>query len=279
MTRERHARVLIATDLSEHARNAALLAARLARPGARFRVLHVGEKAATSRALVERLAEDAGLASADVVAHGGSAAREIAREADAWRADLVALGARGHSIAERFLGSTADAVLDATSCDVLLARGVARRAPAPAVERVAVATDLYAASRAAAERALAIAQAEGAEISVVHAIDREPFVAIAAGHGFHVPGLAPVGSPRELEAAMRALLSAFNEQATGAVAREVVAFGKPAEAIRRYATQERVDLLVAGAQGSLRGSGRVVGSVGHALAERAPCSVLLCRGR
>lgn len=272
-----YVRVLLATDHSERARDAARLAVRLADATARLRIVHVTDRAVPDGAALRALAREIGAERAELVERTGSPAKEIAREAESWRADLVALGARGHSPFERLLGSTADGLIESVSCDLLVARG-AGAATAPAVSRVAAVTDFYDPGRVAAERALAIARAQGAELHVAHALDREPWIAVAAQHGFRIPGLAPPGAVGELESAMRYLLHRFNEETLDGAAKEHLLEGGPLEALLAFASDARIDLVAAGSRGG-RGLGRrVVGSVAHGLVERAPCSVLLSRG-
>jgi nucleotide-binding universal stress UspA family protein len=53
----------------------------------------------------------------------GRAFVEIVNRAQAWRADLIVLGVKGAaSLAEIIVGSTAERVLKAASCSVLIAR-------------------------------------------------------------------------------------------------------------------------------------------------------------
>ena len=69
-----------------------------------------------------------------MVRHGRPAS-EIALEADRFGADLLVVGARGHSVVERmFLGSVSSEVVDQARCPVLVVRS-------PDVQRILVATD------------------------------------------------------------------------------------------------------------------------------------------
>jgi nucleotide-binding universal stress UspA family protein len=65
----------------------------------------------------------------------GRAASEIVIEADRFGADLIVVGARGHSTVERLvIGSVSSEVVDQAHCPVLVVR-------TPGIERVLVATD------------------------------------------------------------------------------------------------------------------------------------------
>lgn len=272
-----YVRVLLATDLSQRSREAARLAVRLADANARLRIAHVTDRSAPDGTALRSLAREIGAERAELVERTGNPAKEIAREAESWRADLVAIGARGHSAFERLLGSTADGLIEGVNSDLLVARA-SPLASAPAVTRVAAVTDFYDPGRVAGERALAIARAQSAELHVAHALDREPWIAVAAEHGFRIPGLAPPGTVGELEGAMRYLLHRFNEETLDGAAKEHLLDGRPLEALLAFAADARIDLIAAGSRGA-RGLGRrVVGSVAHGLVERAPCSVLLSRG-
>jgi nucleotide-binding universal stress UspA family protein len=65
----------------------------------------------------------------------GRPASEIVLEADRFGADLLVVGARGHTVMERvFLGSVSSELVDQAPCPILVAR-------APGVQRILVATD------------------------------------------------------------------------------------------------------------------------------------------
>lgn len=157
--------ILVATDLSGPARQAAERAARLARTtGAQLRLVHV-----LSAGVAAQLQQLIGLGSVleaklfeathqelqtladelaferevkvDAALVQGSVAEEVTREADAMQADLVVLGARGKGFLRRLiLGSTAERLLRKSTRPMLV---VKQRAHEP-YRRILVAVDFSA---------------------------------------------------------------------------------------------------------------------------------------
>ncbi len=155
-------KILVATDLSSPARQAAGRAARLARDaGAQTRMVHVlsagvaaqlqkllGMGSALESTLIEQtrqelqtLASEIGiehLVTVEPALVQGSVADEISREAQAMEADLVVLGAQGKGfLRHMMLGSTAERLLRKSSQPMLV---VKQRAHEP-YRRVLVAVD------------------------------------------------------------------------------------------------------------------------------------------
>lgn len=276
-------RILVGTDFSEPAREAARLAGRLAEGGAAVaRTVHVvapmppvagaprlGELPGPAAfpppdlaALRERAAawhrEHVG--AGDAVVRVGGAASEMAREAKEWGADILVVGAKGQSALERLLlGSTAADALTAVDTDVLVARGAVPGPPAPVFRRVLVATALAKDSSALGRAGMEMAQRWGAELLAVHVVDRT-MAGMAMG---------PDDAPAELEARIR--------DSMGGRARAVLARGRPAPEIRQVVQREGVDLLVVGNHAAGRLERLLLGSTSRDLTREAPCSVLLVR--
>ena len=154
--------ILIATDLSGPARQAADRAARLARStGAQLRLVHalsasvaaqlqqlLGGDTALEATLIDHTRQDLhALASALAGEHQikiepalvqGAVVHEISREADAMQADLVVIGARGTGFMRRLMyGSTAERLLRKSTRPMLV---IKQRAHEP-YQRVLVALD------------------------------------------------------------------------------------------------------------------------------------------
>lgn len=188
--------VLAATDLSGHAREGVLRAARIARDtGATLHLVHVLQVAAMDplrnrladapfdlRARLEAAARFALEELADTVAREqgvqpalrcveGDLPGEIARAGEEVSADLVVLGARGASVARHLLlGSTAERLLGRSSRSML----VVRRPAEVTYRRVLVPVDFSEASLPALRLAQALAPA--ARIYALHAYEA-PFAA------------------------------------------------------------------------------------------------------
>lgn len=286
-------RILLGTDFSNDALEAARFAARMGAPGARHRLAFVTypapgdpsieardpeERAEARRRqesaldLVAQWGEGAGLKGVEPVVPRGSVAREMAREAEAFEADLVVVGSRGSSAERRLLGSTARAVARAVPCDVLVVRGAAPAPDKPAFRHVLVATDFESPSSAAADRALALATRHGAKMALVHAID--PGVWYESSH-------QRVGSEEGrtwLEKELTDRLHQLNRDRLGGKAAEHLVRGRPGNAIPRFAEENRADLVVVGTHGAGAIERLLLGSGAESILERSPCPVLIVRG-
>lgn len=170
--------ILVATDFSGPARQAADRAARLARTsGAPLRLTHVVSAGVAAQlqkliglgsaleaklfeatrqelqSLADELSVERQVDVSTALAQGGIAA-EISREADAMPADLIVLGARGKGFLRRLmLGSTAEALLRKSTRPMLI---VKQRAHEP-YRRLLVAVDFSAWSVAQVELARRVA--------------------------------------------------------------------------------------------------------------------------
>lgn len=148
-------------------------------------------------------------------------------------------------------------------------------APTPeargSIRRILLATDLSTASDAATVQAMDLARSLSAELVVVSVIDpaADP-----------VTGLRATRIDRLREARLEAAQALV---ARGRIEGVRVSFlvweGAPGEAIVEAAASEQVDLIVVGSHGR-GGMGRfLLGSVSDYVVRRAPCPVLVVRGR
>lgn len=151
------------------------------------------------------------------------------------------------------------------------------RAPADAprsrsirsIQRILLATDLSEASTTAANVALDLARDLGAELVIVHVLDRP-----ARGAGWaNVPDLDPMTRRREGDA--RALTRRARRE--GIRTTFLPWDGDPGQSIVESALSEDVDLVVVGSHG--RGAvGRILlGSVSQYVIANAGCPVLVAR--
>lgn len=125
MTDYRH--ILVATDLSEEARQVGEQAVDLARRfDAKVCLMHVCEKEDAVREAKDflgRLAERLGVGDAQIQAPVSSKTRdEILRVVKEQNADLIVVGTHGRHGLALLRGSTANAILHGTTCDVLAVR-------------------------------------------------------------------------------------------------------------------------------------------------------------
>jgi nucleotide-binding universal stress UspA family protein len=261
-----YARVLLATDLSEPAAQAARLARRLAAPGAATRAVLV-QPPALARAGKDDAAQAElrawldwhQMVDVEALVAAGPAARELGAQAAAMGADLLALGAQGESMMERvLLGSTARGALRHARCDTLVARGHRE------IRRVLVATDFSQPAARAVHRAALVAERLGAQVHLLHVLD--PGLAAAA-----MRDETQHGGPEEE-------LRALNRQAFGGKAIARVSRGRPGAEIPRVAVEVEADLVVVGDHGAGAFERAMLGSVAEVVAERAASSVLVVRG-
>lgn len=283
-----YARILLATDLSESARDAARLAVGLGSGRTRYFVVHVAppptfldpgtsfasegldRRRAETLARVEAWCETSGVPRAEAFVALGGIGREVAHEATRLGADLVVVGHRGQSPVKRvLLGSAARSVLRASPVDVLVARGPAPEEGQPPVRRILVATDFQPPSVRAAARALQLAKEHHASLTLVHVLDPSVWYDVLLE-------ACPPGD-EGIEDAVSDRLAEFNrdhlqDRATGVILR-----GRPAPEIARHVAAHGHDLVVLGTHGAGALERAMLGSTAESIVEHAPCSVLLAR--
>jgi nucleotide-binding universal stress UspA family protein len=188
------------------------------------------------------------------------------------KADLIVVGSRGLTrLKEFFLGSVSHGVLHHAQCPVLIERG-----PVKPFERILLASDGSAGSQQAAAAAFALAKGFDACLSVLsvkepsgrfHSADADPH---------------PVKTPEELEEIARRCRAVEESvqvaaKETGVPYRICEEHGHAGETIVRYAENGRYDLIVMGSRG-LGGFQRLMlGSASNYVAYHANCPVLIVR--
>lgn len=145
------------------------------------------------------------------------------------------------------------------------------------IRRILHASDFSPASRRAFRKAVELARANRAELTVAHVI--QPVVPIA-GEGYV--------SPKVYEEMLASARTWARKQLAGVVARArrgrvrargVLLDGVPHVEIARAARRERADLVVIGTQGRTGLARLFLGSVAARVVAIAPCPVLTVRGR
>lgn len=132
--------------------------------------------------------------------------------------------------------------------------------------RILVPTDGSEGARAALEHAMGLAELTGAELHVVHAVD--PTLVPPEIGGENVVGA--------LKEAGRTLVERARERASdeGLGVETAVLSGPPHEAVRRYAADRDVDLVVMGTHGRTGLDRWLLGSVAERLVRTSPVPVL-----
>ena len=232
-------------------------------------VLEVYERtgAETVAAAAER-ARERGVSALEVVDRGDPHAvvREYADEQDI---DLVVMGTHGRRGLERFfLGSVTERVVRTSPVPVLTVK--AERSGTYPLEDVVVATDGSECARAAIERGVAMAAADGATVHLLSVVD------VTVGGGDVTTGELFEG----LEAATLEILEEASEVATAAGAPAVVTaleVGRVASEITAYAQEHEADAIVVGTHGR-RGIERyLMGSVAERVVRTADRPVMTVR--
>lgn len=271
--------VLVGTDLSDVSFSAIRQGAAWAkRHGASLVVAHIHTgisvaKPDTARwsAAVEKTVSSLTDYPSEIVVRTGSAHAELIELASARRVQLLVVGASGGgSLKQVLFGSTAASVARYADCPVLVAR------PSPEAGPILVGTDFSDSVTPALVLARAEAELRGAELVLVHSMFEPsspldllgPIVASAP-----VPPSDTVAERRDAATTtLNTLLSLHGERG-----RALVVDDDPAVALPEEAEKLEASLIVVGTHGRTGFSRVAMGSVAEAIAQRAPCSVLVAR--
>jgi nucleotide-binding universal stress UspA family protein len=200
----------------------------------------------------------------------GSEADALLRRAEAWGAELIAVGTHGKKGLRRLLlGSLADQIVRSAHCQVLVARAAREGA-------VLAATDLTDPGLPAIEAAAAEAERRGRKLVVMHAME----FLTAADASLGLMGALPVLETEDTRSVKRALASQIIESALqrlGAKGEIVIAEDDAPGETLRLADALPAELIVVGTHGRSGLARVVVGSRATRIIENAPCSVLVVR--
>jgi nucleotide-binding universal stress UspA family protein len=290
----RHARVLVATDLSDPGAEAVGQADAYARlVGGTFGVCHVlpslgihmlfpqryaseasGESEVETRAracVTESVARVTRRPTFEVLIERGTGYAEIVRCAEAWRATVLFVGSHGsRESAGGRLGGVAEKVVQIAHCPVIIARPVWR----PGL--VICATDLSEPSLPAVEAAVIEARVRRAKLLVLHVIDQgAPLASVGSSEGITPLVLSPemLG---DLRASARARIEAVLTK-LDAPAEIAIVEGHAAPTILACLEDRQAELAVVGARGRTALARIVLGSVAESVVGEAAGSVLVVR--
>lgn len=283
--------ILVATDLSPYARNAAERAAYLSKAQqASLDLLYVANPAPFERLkqlvvpdddLLKRVLDSAGekihaLAamlfqrydiSAGAQVASGSVTTEITRVVQYKHCSLLVCGARGQSVARRLLlGSTVQKMLSRMPCPLL----VVKPAPRDAYRTVLVPVDFSPVSLRAIELARRIAPQ--AEIILLHVYEAPFESSVRFAHIDH-DTLTHYRNVIRKDAV--AQLAALSKAAGMPDARQIVVHGDPGWRIAEQEQELECDLIVVGKQGTSALEELLVGSVTKHVLSESQCDVLV----
>ncbi|RII77115.1 universal stress protein [Pseudomonas monteilii] len=283
--------ILVATDLSPYARNAAERAAYLSKAQqASLDLLYVANPAPFERLkqlvvpdddLLKRVLDSAGekihaLAamlfqrydiSAGAQVASGSVTTEITRVVQDKHSSLLVCGARGQSVARRLLlGSTVQKMLSRMPCPLL----VVKPAPRDAYRTVLVPVDFSPVSLRAIELARRIAPQ--AEIILLHVYEAPFESSVRFAHIDH-DTLTHYRNVIRKDAV--AQLAALSKAAGMPDARQIVVHGDPGWRIAEQEQELECDLIVVGKQGTSALEELLVGSVTKHVLSESQCDVLV----
>jgi len=226
---------------------------------------------------LEEVASECGVSSAscDVIS-GAPPFDEICRLGQTIPADLIVMPTHGRTgLKHVFLGSTAERIVQHSSCPVLVTRGSALQANNGSrfrIKTILVPVDFSNCSREGLRYAIAFATEFGAQIILVHATYLGYVYSSEGTAIYDIPGLQKAAR-KTAERKMRELVRSVN---FGAVKYQT-AFtdGSPVSDICAFAKDRDVDLIITSTHGFTGFTHVLIGSIAEQVVRHAPCSVLV----
>jgi nucleotide-binding universal stress UspA family protein len=234
-----------------------------------------GERTALKE--LRKVASECGVSSASCrVLSGAPPFDEICRLAQTIPADLVVMPTHGRTgLKHVFLGSTAERIVQHSSCPVLVMRGSALQAnngPRFRIKTILVPVDFSSCSREGLRYAIAFASEFGAKIILVHATYLGYLYSAEGNAIYDIPGLQKAAG-KTAERKMREFIRSVN---FGAVKFETVfTEASPVIDICAFAKDHTVDLIITSTHGFTGFTHVLIGSIAEQLVRHAPCSVLV----
>ena len=226
---------------------------------------------------LKRVASESGLPSATCDVLGGAPPfDEICRLAQTISADLVVVPTHGRTgLKHVFLGSTAERIVQHSSCPVLVTRGDSAQSKNGShfkIKTILAPVDFSSCSREGLRYAIAVANEFEAKIILLHATYLGYIYSSEGTAIYDIPGLQKAAL-KNAERKMRDLVRSVN---FGAVKFEM-AFteGSPAVDICCFAKDHNLDLVITSTHGFTGMKHVLIGSIAEQVVRRAPCSVLV----
>jgi nucleotide-binding universal stress UspA family protein len=235
----------------------------------------VGEQTALKE--LKKVASECGVSSATCdVLSGAPPFDEICRLAKTIPVDLVVMPTHGRTgLKHVFLGSTAERIVQHSSCPVLVTRGSALQANNGSrfrIKSILVPVDFSNCSREGLRYAIAFANEFGAKLILLHTTYLGYVYSCEGTAIYDIPGLQKAAR-KAAERKMRELVRSVN---FGAVKFET-AFtdGSPVIDICAFAKDHDVDLIITSTHGLTGFTHVLIGSIAEQVVRHAPCSVLV----
>ncbi len=214
-------------------------------------------------------------ASCDVLA-GAPAFDEVCRFAQTIPADLVVMPTHGRTgLKHVFLGSTAERIIQHSSCPVLVTRGKALHSNNGSrfrIKTILVPLDFSKCSQEGLRYAIAFASEFEAKIILLHATYLGYIYSSEGTALYDITGLQKAAREKA-EHKMRKLVNAVNF--TGVKFETVFTEGSPVLDICAFAKDHDVDLIITSTHGLTGFKHVLIGSIAEQVVRHAPCSVLV----
>ena len=226
---------------------------------------------------LEEVASECGVSSATCdVLSGAPPFDEICRLAKTVSAGLVVMTTHGRTgLKHVFLGSTAERIVQHSSCAVLVTRRRALQTNNGSqfrIKTIVVPIDFSSCSREGLRYAIAFANEFGAKIILVHATYLGYVYSCEGTAIYDIPGLQKAAR-KTAERKMRELVRSVN---FGNVKFETVfTEGSPVLDICAFAKDHDVDLIITSTHGFTGFTHVLIGSIAEQVVRHAPCSVLV----
>jgi nucleotide-binding universal stress UspA family protein len=226
---------------------------------------------------LKKVASECGVSSASCnVLSGAPPFDEICRLTQTIPTDLVVMPTHGRTgLKHVFLGSTAERIVQHSSCPVLVARGSSFQANNGSrfrIKTILVPVDFSNCSREGLRYAIAFASEFRAKIILLHATYLGYVYSSEGTAVYDIPGLQKTAR-KTAERKMREFVRSVN---FGDVKYETVfTDGSPVLDICAFAKDHDIDLIITSTHGFTGFTHVLMGSIAEQVARHAPCSVLV----
>jgi nucleotide-binding universal stress UspA family protein len=201
---------------------------------------------------------------------------EICRVAQEIPTDLIVMPTHGRTgLKHVFLGSTAERIVQHSSCPVLVTRGNARQSNNGSrfkIKTILVPADFSSCSREGLRYAIGFANEFGARIILLHATYLGYIYSSEGTAIYDIPGLQNAARKTAV-GKMRELVRFVNFG--GVKFDSVFTEGSPVLDICAYAKDHDVDLIITSTHGLTGFKHILIGSIAEQVVRHAPCSVLV----